>query len=66
MQITVNGETRTIAEQATIVDLLEDLGLPRTRVAVEVNKQLVRRADHPDTTLAEGDQVEVVTFVGGG
>ena len=66
MIIHVNGETRECADDATVSDLLSDLALPGTRVAVEINKQLVRRAQHADTQLAANDQVEIVTFVGGG
>jgi sulfur carrier protein len=49
-----------------VADLLVALNLPTTRVAVEVNRQLVRRAAHASHRLAAGDQVEVVTLVGGG
>jgi len=42
------------------------LALPATRVAVERNRELVRRADHARTALCEGDRLEVVTLVGGG
>lgn len=66
MQITLNGEARELADQSTIVDLLQSLNLPGTRVAVEVNKILVRRAEHAAHQLHDGDSVEVVTFVGGG
>ena len=66
MHITVNGEPRELAAGATISTLLASLALPSTRVAVEVNAQLVRRAQHPEQALADGDAVEIVTLVGGG
>lgn len=66
MRITVNGETRDVAEGALVSTLLESLALPGTRVAVEVNAVLVRRAHHATHPLADGDAVEIVTLVGGG
>jgi thiamine biosynthesis protein ThiS len=46
--------------------LIEELGLTPERLAIEVNRRIIRRADWPSTTLAEGDKVEIVHFVGGG
>jgi sulfur carrier protein len=66
MQCLVNDEPRDLPDGATVADLLASLQLPGTRCAVEVNKTLVRRAEHPSHRLAEGDQIEVVTLVGGG
>ncbi len=66
MQITMNGEARELNDGSTVTDLLATLNLPGTRVAVEVNKDIVRRAQHGDHVLDNGDVVEVVTFVGGG
>ena len=66
MRITVNEEARDVADAASVSTLLESLSLPGTRVAVEVNKVLVRRAQHATHVLAEGDAVEIVTLVGGG
>jgi sulfur carrier protein len=66
MRVRVNDADCSLPEGATVARLLEQLGLPRTRVAVEVNRAIVRRADHPTTALHEGDQIEVVTLVGGG
>jgi thiamine biosynthesis protein ThiS len=64
--ITVNGAPREVAPGATILQLIEALGLRRELVAVEVNQQLVRRAKLDGATLSEGDRVEIVEFVGGG
>ena len=66
MRVQVNGEDREIDNGSNIVALLASLELPSTRVAVEVNKTLIRRADHAGHELHEGDHIEVVTFVGGG
>lgn len=66
MQITVNGETKTIDAGTTVAALLERFDLTPQRVAVEVNEQLVKRATFSETQLAEGDRIEIVTLVGGG
>ncbi|MBL8919761.1 MAG: sulfur carrier protein ThiS [Myxococcaceae bacterium] len=66
MQIVLNGEPREIPDGASIVALLEHLGIDRQRVAVELNEQVVPKAKHPTTALKATDRVEIVTFVGGG
>jgi thiamine biosynthesis protein ThiS len=66
MRITVNGQELELQDGATVSALVATLSLPATRVAVERNRELVRRADHAQTTLCEGDTLEVVTLVGGG
>ncbi|WP_437194441.1 sulfur carrier protein ThiS [Planctomicrobium sp. SH527] len=66
MKIQVNGETREIANTATVADLLAELKLDPRFLAVERNKQLVPRAQHAQCKLEEGDELEVVTLVGGG
>ncbi len=66
MRLTVNDQPTDLPNGATVVTLLERLALPGTRVAVEVNRHLVRRADHAATALRDGDVIEVVTLVGGG
>ncbi len=66
MQVIVNDKPTDVPEQCSVVDLLSLLQLPGTRVAIEINRELVRRVDHAATTLNAGDRVEVVTLVGGG
>jgi len=66
IHIRVNGEDREIAEGSTLADLVEQLSLHPRRIAIERNKQLVRRAQHAKTVLADGDVLEIVTLVGGG
>lgn len=65
MRIQVNGEPREV-EAATILALLEELGLDVRKVAVERNLQIVPRSLHATTVLTDGDRVELVQFVGGG
>lgn len=66
MEILVNGDSRTVLEGATVRSLLHELSLPESRVAVERNRSLVRKTEFGSTSLAEGDRIEIVTFVGGG
>ncbi|HYE07073.1 MAG TPA: sulfur carrier protein ThiS [Planctomycetota bacterium] len=66
MRVVVNDQPTELPDGATIVDLLARLDLPGTRVAVEVNRALVRRADHAQTRLSQDDRIEIVTLVGGG
>jgi thiazole synthase len=65
-QLTVNQERKSFPGPLSVADLLRDLRLEPTRVAVEVNRQVVPRARHPEHALADGDAVEIVTLVGGG
>lgn len=66
MTIVVNGNQTDIRESSTISDLITQLGLKAERVAVELNKKIVRRGEWDATTISEGDRLEVVHFVGGG
>lgn len=66
MQIIVNGQDKEVAEGLTIAQLLGDLDLSGTRYAVEVNRHVIPRDQHACHALANGDEVEVVQFVGGG
>lgn len=66
MNITVNGDDKDVADRVVISELIAELGLKAERLAVEVNRRIIRRADWPSTTLEEGDKVEIVHFVGGG
>lgn len=65
MVIKVNGQDRTVSEGTSILALLESFKLTPDKVAVELNRRLVRTAQY-GSPLKEGDEVEVVTFVGGG
>ena len=66
MQIRVNGERRELRDESRLSDLLKELSLALERVAVELNSQVVRRKEWPNTILRDGDRVEIVHFVGGG
>ena len=66
MTITLNGERREYPGALSVADLLRLLNLRPEHVAVEVNRDLIPRAHHDATPLADGDRVEVVTLVGGG
>ena len=66
IDIVVNGKPRQLAAGTTVAELIRELGLGDQRVAVERNRDVVPRAAHAATVLAQGDQVELVTFVGGG
>jgi sulfur carrier protein len=66
LTITVNGEARRLPGPATLLDLLADLELDARQVVVELNREIIRRPRLGDTTIASGDQVELVHFVGGG
>ena len=66
MDVMVNGETRTLQNGTTVSTLLELLQVMPERVVVEVNLTILKRAEHAGAILQEGDQVEIVRFVGGG
>lgn len=66
MRIELNGEPRPLAAATTIAALLGELGLDPTKVAVERNRVIAARSTFADTWLADGDQIEIVHFVGGG
>ena len=63
--ITVNGESRELEEGTTLRALVGQFKLTPEKVAIELNRRLVRSAKY-DTPLKTGDEVEIVTFVGGG
>ena len=66
MQIQLNGENHELAETCTLAELLRELSLTPQRVAIELNRSVVRRDQWEQTILNEGDRVEIVHFVGGG
>lgn len=66
MRIQVNGESREVAEELSLQDLVDVLKLAPERLAIELNQNVVRRADWPISILKQDDRVEVVHFVGGG
>jgi len=66
MRIHVNGEVKDVPDGLDLKALLELLSLPQQRIAVELDRKVIRRADWPMTSISEGSQVEIVHFVGGG
>ncbi|MET0135313.1 MAG: sulfur carrier protein ThiS [Kibdelosporangium sp.] len=66
MKARVNGVERELADGATVTDVLRLLDIPASGVAVALNGQVVPRAEHPRTVLADGADVEVLTAVQGG
>lgn len=66
MNIFVNGNDTHVAQGSVISELIKSLGLNAQRLAVELNRRIIRRAEWDSTTISEGDRVEIVHFVGGG
>ena len=66
MQITLNGDRHEVAGPLTVTDLLARLDIDARRVAVEHNLVVLKRDAFDRTTVREGDEVEIVNFVGGG
>jgi len=66
VEILLNGHPREIPPGATVASLLRELSLPATRVAVERNREIVRKPEYESTRIEAGDRLEIVTFVGGG
>ena len=64
--IRVNGEPRSVPAGLNVLDLLAVLGLEPDRVAVELDRRIVRKPDWATTPVADGASLEIVTFVGGG
>jgi thiazole synthase/sulfur carrier protein len=66
VKIIVNGAERDVEAGMTIADLVAELNLRTDRIATERNLQVVPKAQYGETQLADGDKLEIVTFVGGG
>ena len=66
MKLIINGEDREFSSVSTVSELLAQLGMKPDRVAVELNRELAPRDRWTSTTLADGDKLEIVHFVGGG
>ena len=66
MQVTINGEKRELAENLSISEMLKNLELPSERVAIELNKEVVRKKDWENIKVNDADKIEVIHFVGGG
>ncbi|MFN2532409.1 MAG: sulfur carrier protein ThiS [Pyrinomonadaceae bacterium] len=66
MWIVINGERRQFFDGLSLSKLIEQLQLPASRIAVELNGEVVRRINWPATSLQNDDRIEIVHFVGGG
>lgn len=65
-RVTVNGESQIFPAGTTLAALIAALGLPPDRVAVELNRAIVKRDLWAETTFGSGAEIEIVQFVGGG
>jgi len=66
LRVHVNGESKELVEGLSLIDLINQLDLPLQRIAVELNKAVVRRSAWDQTVLKDDDRIEIVHFVGGG
>lgn len=66
MRLQINGDEKEFADGLTLADLVAQLGMKSDRVAVELNRDIVARSQWVETSLHEGDRLEIVHFVGGG
>jgi len=66
LRITLNGEPHELAGPLTVTALLAQLQVDARRVAVEHNRIVIKRAAFETTVVGDGDEVEIVNFVGGG
>ena len=66
MKVHVNGEVRELSGALSLAELVTQLDLPAARIAIELNREVVRRSDWDSTMLKDDDRIEIVHFVGGG
>ena len=66
MTLTINGEQKAMSGVSTVAALVAQLGLDARKVAVERNLEIVPRSAYGQTSLADGDRIEIVHFIGGG
>ncbi len=66
MQIIINSEKKTIDSNTTLAALLNELNINAQRVAVELNRSIIDKADYSKTILKDNDSLEIVSFIGGG
>ena len=66
MNLQINGEKRQIPLSLTVTDLLKTLDIDSRRVAVEINRVIIKKQEYDNHNLNDGDAVEIVNFVGGG
>ncbi|HEY1464612.1 MAG TPA: sulfur carrier protein ThiS [Terriglobales bacterium] len=66
MKLIINGKEQNFDGSLSLAALLETLGMKQDRIAVELNREIIRRETWAETKLSDGDKLEIVHFVGGG
>lgn len=66
MQVHLNGEVQTLQDPISLAELVVQLQLAPSRIAIELNRVVVRRSEWSATSINDGDRIEIVHFVGGG
>ena len=66
IKIKVNGKNKTIIDKLTLYQLINDLKIPITKVAIELNKEIINKKETKKIKLENNDIIEVVHFIGGG
>lgn len=66
MEVLLNGETKKLVAETTVLQLLKAKGLEGQRIAVELNEEILPRSEHATRQLCENDRIEIVHAVGGG
>ena len=66
MQVTINGEHRSLDDGISLADLLLQLDLAEKRIAVEINESIVPKSLHGDTAIKPDDRIEIIHAIGGG
>lgn len=66
IQVRLNGKDREVAQDLTVTALLQSLELNPQLIVVELNREILERATYASTPVSDGDQIELVHFVGGG
>ena len=66
IEIQLNGKPYSLSEGVNINSLLEELSIPKGKVAIELNRKVLHKENYTKTVLKNNDQVEIVTFIGGG
>ena len=66
IEIQLNGKPHSLSEDVNVDSLLEELSIPKGKVAIELNRKVLHKENYTKTVLKNNDQVEIVTFIGGG
>ena len=66
IKIKVNGKIKTIIDKLTLYELINDLKIPITKVAIELNKEIINKKEIKKIKLENNDVIEIVHFIGGG